>query len=105
MLVDEPLEVLCDDVLVLEAAAVEELEVVGEPEAMEEGVFGVKLLLPVPKPSAVASLPLPSIVTMSLVFLAVITSFPLPLIDAVTKAGPEFIAVIMLATVSSPVDV
>ena len=41
---------------------------------------------------------------MSLVFLAVMTSLPLPLMDAVTKAGPELMALIRPATVSSPVD-
>ena len=42
---------------------------------------------------------------MSLVFLAVMTSLPLPLIEAVTKAGPELMALIRSATVSSPVEV
>ena len=86
-------------------ARVVELEAVEELEAMEEGVIGVKLSLPVPKPSAAASLPLPSIVMMSLVFRAVMTSLPLPLSDAVTKAGPELMALIRSPTVSSPVDV
>ncbi len=109
VLLEEPLDVFADDVAlsdddapvvaleVLEAAAA--LEV---PEGPEEGVFGVKLLLPVPKPRAAASLPLPSTVTSSLSFLAVMTSFPLPLIDAFTKAGPELMALIRSATVSSP---
>ena len=69
------------------------------------GAIGMKLLLPVPKPRAAASLPLPSTVTSSLSFLAVMTRLPLPLIEAVTKAGPELMALIRSAIVSVPVDV
>ena len=87
----------------VDALAPDELAPVDAVEAAA-GFFGVKLLLPVPKPSAAASMPVPSMVTMSLVFRAAMTSLPLPLIEAVTKAGPELMALIRLATVSSPVD-
>jgi hypothetical protein len=111
---EESLDFFVDDVALLEDAPLGEFEALDELEALEEldvsevlevGVFGVKLLLPVPNPSAAASLPLPSTVTISLSFLAVMTSFPLPAIVAVTKAGPELIALMRSATVSLPVDV
>jgi hypothetical protein len=110
VLSEEPLDFFVDDVALLDDVlevleAPEALEVLEVPEGLEEGAFGVKLLLPVPNPRAAASLPLPSTVTISLSFLAVMTSFPLPLIDAFTKAGPELMALIRSATVSSPVEV
>ena len=42
---------------------------------------------------------------MSLVFLAVMTRLLLALIEAVTKAGPELMALMRSATVSSPLEV
>lgn len=105
MLVEEPLDALLDDVGLLADALLEELEALEEPAAVAAGAFGTKLLLPVPNPSAAASSPLPSTVTISVWFLAVMTSFPAPLIEAVTKAAPALMALIRSATVSVPVDV
>lgn len=107
MLFDELLDVF-DELALLVEVVLEVLEAFGEPEepdAVDDGVVGVKLLLPMPKPSAAASLPLLSTVTVSLLSLAVITNLPLLLIEAVTNAGPELMALIRSATVSLPVDV
>ena len=103
--VEVPLDVLVDDVELPNDAPLDELEALEEAGALERGVVGVKLLLPVPNPRAAASLPLPSTVTSSLSFLAVMTSFPPLSIEAVTKAGPELMALIRSATVSVPVEV
>jgi hypothetical protein len=61
-------------------------------------------LLLLPKPIAVASVPLPLMTTDAVVFLAVTVSLPL-LIEALKKAGPLLMAVIKPPIVSSPVEV
>ncbi len=109
-MLDEELVDLLDLLVLLDVLALLDVELVLDGlevvDALDVfGTFGVKLLFPVPKPSAVASLPLPSTVTRSLVFLAVMVRCPLGLSDAVTNAGPELMALMTLATVSAPVDV
>lgn len=105
-LLEEERELLWDDELVLlELVAVDALVVLGEVEAGVEPAFGVKLLLPVPKPSAAASLPLPSTVMMSLVSRDVMVRWPLALSDATTNAGPELMALMRSPIVSVPVEV
>ena len=69
------LEVLADEAveLALEEDAVEEVEDFGA---------GLKMVLPLPKPTSEAKVPLT--VTVSVVFLAVTTNWPLPLSEALT---------------------
>jgi hypothetical protein len=106
VVLEEELEVLLDEELgLVELVADDVLAVVEELGAAEEAAFGVKLLFPVPKPSAAASLPLPSIVMMSLVSRDVMARWPLALSDATTNAGPELMALMRSPTVSVPVDV
>jgi hypothetical protein len=68
------------------------------------GAVGMKLLLPTPKPRTPASLPLPCTVTSSVLFRPVMTNLPPALIDAVTKAPPELMALIRSPTESVPVE-
>ncbi len=63
------------------------------------------MLLLLPKPIAVASVPLPLMTTDAVVFLAVTVSLPLLLIEADRKAGPLLMALIKLPIVSVPVEV
>lgn len=110
MVLDEELVDLLDVLLLLDVElvfeALEELEELDAVDALDVfAAVGVKLLLPVPKPSAAASLPLPSMVMMSVVFRAVMVRWPLALSDAVTNAGPELMALMRSPTVSVPVDV
>jgi len=119
-----PLELLVDgpvalpdprDVLDPLAPAVEgpdvELAEAEVPEVAVEllgGSGGWKALLPVPKPMAAASVPLPTIAMESLSFRLVITNLPCALSDAVTWAlvgRSTLMALIRLPIVSLPVDV
>lgn len=118
-LVDDPVAL----VLVPDLASVAELEEAGECEEFEEpdelveeldefevvadGSFGVKLSLPLPKPMAAAAVPVPLTVIKLVSFLAVRTSWPLLLREALTCAlvgRSTLMALIRSATVSLPVD-
>ena len=73
-----------------------------------EAALGRKVLLPVPKPIAAASLPLPPTKIALVTSLLVITSWPPALIDAITFAlvgRSTLMVLIRSATVSVPVDV
>lgn len=107
VLLEDVLDLLVDDVLVpeVELVSVEEVDALDEVVAVEEAACGLKVSFSLPKPSAAASLPLPETVTVSVSSLAVMTKLPLELIEAVTKALPEFMALIRSPTVSVPVDV
>jgi hypothetical protein len=104
VLAEEPVELLelPDD----EAAdELEVLEVLEEPEVLEEFLVGLNVLFPAPKPMSVASVPLTT--TWSLLNFPLMTSLPLLLIDAVTCAPPGLVLMVLIrsATVSVPVDV
>jgi hypothetical protein len=107
--------VVLDDAVDAEVDASEAPSELEEPEEAEEleepdelGAVGVKVLFVTPKPMALASVPLPLIVIVSVSFLLVITSWPVLLIVAVTCAlvGRSTLRVLIRsATVSFPVDV
>jgi hypothetical protein len=92
-----------EELVALDDEALDELEELEVLEELDEPAVGWKFWLPRPKPMSDAKVPLTD--TDFLSSLAVITSLPLLLSEAVTKALPLLIAPIRLATVLVPVEV
>ncbi len=87
---------------------VEELGELDDFAVLDDGLVGWKAELPLPKPMALASVPLPTSAIESFWFLLLTTSLPLLLSEAVTCAlvgRSRLIASIRSPTVSVPVDV